>query len=51
MLGNYSFLVKAIREYVERTDQMGQQMQQNPDIYGQTLAGVGSLASLYKLSQ
>ena len=31
--------------------QMGQQMQQNPDIYGQTLAGVGSLASLYKLSQ
>ena len=31
--------------------QMGQQMQQNPSVYGQTLAGVGSLASLYKLSQ
>jgi hypothetical protein len=31
--------------------QMGQQFQQNPDVYGQTLAGVGSLASLYKLSQ
>tara|TARA_E500000305_G_scaffold111212_2_gene122007 strand:- start:534 stop:1673 length:1140 start_codon:yes stop_codon:yes gene_type:complete len=30
--------------------QMGQQFQQNPDVYGQTLAGVGSLASLYKLS-
>ena len=29
--------------------QMGSQFQQNPDIYGQTLAGVGSLASLYKL--
>ena len=31
--------------------QMGQQFQQNPDVYGQTLAGAGSLASLYKLSQ
>jgi hypothetical protein len=30
--------------------QMGQQFQQNPDVYGQTLAGAGSLASLYKLS-
>ena len=29
--------------------QMGSQFQQNPDVYGQTLAGVGSLASLYKL--
>lgn len=29
--------------------QMGTQFQQNPDVYGQTLAGVGSLASLYKL--
>ena len=31
--------------------QMGSQFQQNPDVYGQTLAGAGSLASLYKLSQ
>ena len=27
MLENYSFLIKAVREYVERQEQMGQQMQ------------------------
>ena len=30
---------------------LGQNLQQNPSVYGQTLAGVGSLASLYKMSQ
>jgi hypothetical protein len=29
---------------------LGQNLQQNPSVYGQTLAGVGSLASLYKMS-
>ena len=31
--------------------QLGQQFQQQPSVYGQTLAGVGSLASLYNLGR
>ena len=40
MLENYSFLIKAIKEYVDRQEQMGMQMQQ---MQGQFTANVQSV--------
>ena len=37
-------------ETVQRSQITGNQFMQQPSIYGQTLGGLGSLASLYALS-
>ena len=51
MLGNYSFLVKAIREYVERTDQMGQQMQQMQGQFQTNIQSVEEFMSENELTE
>ena len=45
MLENYSFLIKAVREYVERQEQMGQQMQH---MQGQFQTNIASVEEFMK---
>ena len=45
MVENYSFLVKALREYVDRQEQMGQQMQH---MQGQFQTNIASVEEFMK---
>ena len=45
MLGNYSFLIKALKDYVDRQEQMGQQMQH---MQGQFQANINSVEEFMK---
>ena len=45
MLGNYSFLIKALKDYVDRQEQMGQQMQH---MQGQFQSNISSVEEFMK---
>ena len=45
MLDNYSFLIKALKDYVDRQEQMGQQMQH---MQGQFQANINSVEEFMK---
>ena len=45
MLGNYSFLIKALKDYVDRQEQMGQQMQH---MQGQFQTNIASVEEFMK---
>ena len=45
MLGNYSFLIKALKDYVDRQENMGQQMQH---MQGQFQTNISSVEEFMK---
>ena len=51
MVSNYSFLIKALKEYVDRQEQMGQQMQHMQVQFQTNIASVTSFMEDNKLTE
>ena len=51
MVSNYSFLIKALKEYVDRQEQMGQQMQHMQGQFQTNIASVTSFMEDNKLTE
>lgn len=51
MVSNYSFLIKALKEYVDRQEQMGQQMQHMQGQFQTNIASVNSFMEDNKLTE
>lgn len=51
MVSNYSFLIKALKEYVDRQEQMGQQMQQMQGQFQTNIASVNEFMEENKVTE
>jgi uncharacterized coiled-coil DUF342 family protein len=51
MVSNYSFLIKALKEYVDRQEQMGQQMQHMQGQFQTNIASVEEFMETNKLTK
>ena len=51
MLENYSFLIKALKEYVDRQDQLGQQMQHMQGQFQANIASVDEFMEEHEMSE